>query len=208
MAEAFKNSPYFAKLQDDIASYKLRHEQADHDEALRKGVKEATHRLTGARNPYRKNFYQQTVVLVRRQFQLTLADKQTFFSRVVSNILQSTLIGAISTSLTVLLQDRTQKLTRGGLLPVYKPAKDADGAYATAGGLFFAILYYVIFSFGEIPAVVNGRPLMIKHRTLGFYNPAAQAIAQIVIDIPLYVVQTLIFSTILYFLVSPQPLMI
>lgn len=112
------------------------------------------------------------------------------------------------------------------LSAVFKPAKDANGAYATAGGLFFAILsvdqlhaslstflltaatcvpsYYVIFSFGEIPAVVNGRPLMIKHRTLGFYNPAAQSIAMIVIDIPLYVVQTLIFSAIIYFLVRPS----
>lgn len=110
MAEAFKTSPYFAKLQDDIATYKLRHEQADHDDALRKGVKDSTHPLTGARNPYRKNFLQQTIVLVRRQYHLTLADKQTFFSRIVSNILQSTLIGAIRTSLLALLEQTNREI--------------------------------------------------------------------------------------------------
>ncbi|GAA5878533.1 hypothetical protein JCM8547_008786, partial [Rhodosporidiobolus lusitaniae] len=84
----------------------------------------------------------------------------------------------------------------------YKPTPNANGAFAVAGALFFAILYFVIFAFGEIPPSIFGRPLAIKHRTLGFYNPAAQLVAMQVADIPLYVVQTLLFSALFYFLVG------
>lgn len=44
------------------------------------------------------------------------------------------------------------------------------------------------------------RPLLIKQRTLGFYNPAAFVIAQMVSDAPVYAIQTLVFSSIFYFL--------
>lgn len=45
----------------------------------------------------------------------------------------------------------------------------------------------------------------MKHRALGFYNPAAQSIAQMIIDVPLYAVQTLIFSSIIYFMMGLNP---
>ncbi len=85
---------------------------------------------------------------------------------------------------------------------VYKPANDANGSFAIAGALFFCILYYVIFALGEVPSTVMGRRLLLKHRALGFYHPAAYTIAQIITDIPLYALQTLMFSAILYFLVG------
>jgi ATP-binding cassette, subfamily G (WHITE), member 2, SNQ2 len=58
---------------------------------------------------------------------------------------------------------------------------------------------------GEVPGVVNSRPLLIKHRNLGFYHPGAVTIAQMLLDGPLYAVQTLVFSAILYFLVGLTP---
>lgn len=53
--------------------------------------------------------------------------------------------------------------------------------------------------------MVNSRPLLIKHRTLGFYHPAAVTVSQMILDLPLYAVQTIIFSAILYFLVGLSP---
>lgn len=68
--------------------------------------------------------------------------------------------------------------------------------------LFFSILYFCIFAFGEVPSTVQSRPLLIKHRSLGFYHPAAFTISQMVLDVPLYAVQTLIFSALFYFLIG------
>lgn len=95
MADAFKQSQASAVLAADIAAYKARHEREDHDAAFRQGVKASTHALAGRRNPYRKNFFQQVAVLVVRQWRLTLADRRTLVSKIVSNLLQSTLVGAI-----------------------------------------------------------------------------------------------------------------
>ncbi|KIR27505.1 ABC transporter PMR5 [Cryptococcus deuterogattii LA55] len=84
----------------------------------------------------------------------------------------------------------------------YKPPNNSAGSFAIAGALFFCILYYTIFALGEVPATVNSRPLLKKHRALGFYHPAAHTLAQIVCDIPVYVFQTLLFSAVFYFMVG------
>lgn len=79
------------------------------------------------------------------------------------------------------------------------------------------ILYFVIFALGEVAPTVLGRALLIKHRKLGFYHPAAKVLAEMLIgtfkteacthyqDIPLYAIQTIIFAAIFYFLVGLAP---
>lgn len=79
---------------------------------------------------------------------------------------------------------------------VYKPARTASGSFATAGAIFCAlfelalsiladgtvtILYFVIFALGEVAPTVLGRPLLVKHRKLGFYHPAAKVLAEMLI---------------------------
>lgn len=148
MAEAFKKSQASAVLKADIAAYKARHERDDHEAAFRQGVEASTHPLAGRRNAYRKDFFQQIVALVVRQWLLTLADRRTLVSKIVSNLLQSTLVGAIRAcplppaARVGWRTDMIWTLFRA----VYKPAKDASGAYAIARGLFFVDIYFVILS--------------------------------------------------------------
>lgn len=84
----------------------------------------------------------------------------------------------------------------------YKPKNDANGSFAIAGACFFAILYYVVFALGEVPATVQGRSLLLKHRTLGFYHPSAYTLAQLTTDLPVYFLQTLVFASCFYFMVG------
>ncbi|ODO11420.1 hypothetical protein I350_00200 [Cryptococcus amylolentus CBS 6273] len=176
----FLESVEFKELQQDIQSYKERHSESSHSDEFRKAVKRMKHHGGGKKTPYRQNFASQVAILCKRQYQQTMNDKRSFAYRIGSNVLQATLVGAVC----------------------YKPKSNAQGSFAIAGALFFSILYYVIFGLGEIPATVNSRPLFKKHRALGFYHPAANTIAQIVCDIPIYILQTLLFSSIFYFLVG------
>ncbi|KAM0747667.1 putative membrane protein of the ATP-binding cassette transporter superfamily [Meredithblackwellia eburnea MCA 4105] len=180
MALAFRQSRYFASLQAEIVDYKTRHAHSNDAELFRREVANSKHPLTGKANAYKANFLTQVLVLAKSQFQLQKADPRNFLIRIVSNILQATLVGALC----------------------YGAQDNAIGSYTVAGALFFAILYFVIFSFGEIPTTVMSRPLLIKHRTLGFYNPAAFVIANMVSDAPVYAIQTLVFSSIFYFIVG------
>ncbi|KAL8280242.1 hypothetical protein RQP46_007356 [Phenoliferia psychrophenolica] len=180
MAAYFRASPYYAQLVEDIAQYKAFHATADNSDQFRAAVAQSKAPGAGKNNQYKATFPQQVGVLVKRQVALTRADLPTFITRVVSNILQATIIGAIC----------------------FKPAANATGSYAVSGSIFFSVLYFTIFSFGEIPPTVLGRPLLIKHRKLGFYNPAAKTLAEMIVDAPVYAVQSLIFSSILYFLIG------
>ncbi|GAA5820477.1 hypothetical protein JCM11251_005643 [Rhodosporidiobolus azoricus] len=179
-AAYFKSSRYYAQQQGEIQAYKAEHAAKDNAERFRLSVKKSKSVLAGRNNPFKRSFYSQVAVLIKTKAQVEITSPADFVTRITSNCLQATLVGAI----------------------FYKPADNAAGAFAVAGALYFAILYYTIFAFGEVPTVVNSRPLYIKHRQLGFYHPAAVTIAQMALDVPLYTIQTLIFSSILYFIVG------
>jgi len=177
MAAYFRASPEFAKLQAEIAQYKAESAASDDTELFRVAVKESRAPLAG-HGAYKGNFLQQVASLCVRQTRLTIADRATFLVRVLSNTLNATCVGAMA----------------------YNSPKNAAGSFTIAGAIFFTILYFVIFGFGEVAATVQSRPLQIKHRKLGFYHPGAVVIAQMIVDVPLYAIQTLIFSSIYYFL--------
>jgi len=180
MATYWRNSPHRARLLLEISHYHQHHAASDDSVLFRQAVALSKAAGTGKANPYKVPFPTQVVVLVKRQIELMKADKITFIVRVASNILQATIIGAVC----------------------YKPAKNANGSYEIAGGIFFSVLYFTIFALGEIPPTVLGRPLLIKHRKLGHYNPAAKTIAEMVIDAPIYAFQTIVFAAILYFIIG------
>ncbi|GAA6032631.1 hypothetical protein JCM8097_004852 [Rhodosporidiobolus ruineniae] len=182
MARYFRESPYWTKLQQDIAAYKQAAASSDDTDRFIDSVRKSGEPLTG-KNAYKTNFARQVLQLIKAQAQVQIADPRNIVVRLASNAFNAIIVGAVT----------------------YKPTPNANGSFAVAGALFFGILYFVIFAFGEIPPTVMGRPLLIKHRTLGFYNPAASVVAQIVADIPLYVLQTLLFSALFYFLVGLAP---
>ncbi|BGP40764.1 ATP-binding cassette transporter snq2 [Rhodotorula kratochvilovae] len=180
MARYFRESLYWNKLQDDIAGYKAFHASSDTTDRFVQSVEQAKMPLTGTNNGYKVNFFQQVWQLMRVQFQLQLADPSDIIVRLCANAFNALIVGSVS----------------------YKPPASQIGSFAVAGALFFSILYFVVVAFAEIPATVLGRPLLIKHRSLGFYNPAAHTLALMVADIPLYALQTLVFSTLFYFLIG------
>lgn len=53
-------------------------------------------------------------------------------------------------------------------------------------------------------AAFEARPLLIKHKSFSFYRPAAYAIAQTLLDIPLLFVQVTIFNVIVYLMSGLQ----
>ncbi|GAA6002985.1 hypothetical protein JCM10207_001930 [Rhodosporidiobolus poonsookiae] len=183
MAQYFRESSYGQKLSDDIASYKAYHASSDDTERFVEAVRKSKAPLAGTNNGYKTSFAHQTLQLMKVQFQLQLADPRDIIVRLAANSINALIVGSCS----------------------FRPTPNANGAFTVAGSVFFAILYFVIFAFGEIPPTVFGRPLAIKHRQLGFYNPAAAVFARLIADLPLYIIQTLLFSSLFYFLIGLNP---
>ncbi|KAL8871421.1 MAG: hypothetical protein Q9198_007424, partial [Flavoplaca austrocitrina] len=52
----------------------------------------------------------------------------------------------------------------------------------------------------ELTGAFSSRPIMLKHKAFSFYRPSAYAIAQTVVDLPLVLVQVLLFDLVIYFM--------
>jgi len=64
------------------------------------------------------------------------------------------------------------------------------------------LLFNSLLALAELTAVFSGRPILLKHKSFSFYRPAAYAVAQTVVDIPLVFVQVFIFDIVVYFMTN------
>lgn len=61
-----------------------------------------------------------------------------------------------------------------------------------------------LLALAELTAAFESRPILLKHKSFSFYRPAAYAIAQTVVDVPLVFVQVVIFDVVVYFMANLQ----
>lgn len=60
------------------------------------------------------------------------------------------------------------------------------------------LLFNALLALAELTAVFASRPIFLKHKSLFFYRPAAYAIAQTVVDVPLVFIQVFLFDIVVY----------
>jgi ATP-binding cassette, subfamily G (WHITE), member 2, SNQ2 len=66
------------------------------------------------------------------------------------------------------------------------------------------LLFNALLALAELTAAFESRPILLKHKSFRFYRPAAFAIAQTVVDVPLVFIQVLIFDVVVYFMANLQ----
>lgn len=81
--------------------------------------------------------------------------------------------------------------------------------------MFFILLFNALLAMAELTAAFQSRPILMKHKSLWasqysypspnvtdilscFYRPAAYALAQVVVDVPLVFIQVVLFDVIVY----------
>lgn len=107
-------------------------------------------------------------------------DKASTFTPLLSNCIMALIIGS-----------------------VFFGTPDATvGFQAYGAALFFAILLNALTAISEINSLYAQRPIVEKHKSYAFYHPATEAMAGIVLDIPLKFAQAVVFNIVLYFLVG------
>jgi len=79
------------------------------------------------------------------------------------------------------------------------PATSA-GVFPRGGVIFFMLLFNSLLALSELTSAFESRPILMKHKSFSFYRPAAYAIAQTVIDVPLVFVQVFIFDIVVYWM--------
>ncbi|OIW29306.1 hypothetical protein CONLIGDRAFT_633466 [Coniochaeta ligniaria NRRL 30616] len=126
------------------------------------------------------SFYEQVKTCVRRQYQIIWGDKPTFLIKQFVTLFQTLIAGSL----------------------FYGHSSDVNSGvlFSRSGALFFSLLHNSLMSMSEVTDSFFGRPILMKHKSFGFFHPAAFCLAQIAADIPIILIQITIFALPIYFM--------
>ncbi|KAH4908209.1 hypothetical protein HBI80_056770 [Parastagonospora nodorum] len=131
---------------------------------------------------YALPFWKQVWILAHRQALVLKGDPQTLAAKWGGVVFEAVIIGSL----------------------FFDMPKTSDGIFLRGGVLFFMLLFNALLALAELTPAFEARPLLIKHKSFSFYRPAAYAIAQTLLDIPLLFIQVTIFNLIVYFMSGLQ----
>lgn len=129
-------------------------------------------------NNYTLAFHQQVIACTKRQFLIMVGDRASLFGKWGGLLFQGLIVGSLFFNLP----------------------ETTAGAFPRGGALFFLLLFNALLALAEMTAAFSSKPIMLKHKSFSFYRPAAYAVAQTVVDVPLVFIQIVLFNTIIYFM--------
>lgn len=124
------------------------------------------------------SFMAQLKACTRRQYQILWGEKSTFLIKQVLSLAMSLIAGAC----------------------FYNSPDTSAGLFTKGGAVFFSLLYNCIVAMSEVTESFKGRPVLVKHKSFGFYHPSAFCLAQITADIPVLLLQCTIFTVVIYWM--------
>ncbi|KAI9886100.1 MAG: hypothetical protein M1823_002118 [Watsoniomyces obsoletus] len=150
----------------------------DADMSRRKQERVSSGAPVAKKKNYTIPFYKQVLACTHRQYQIMRGDNLTLFGKWGGIVFQALIVGSLFFDMPV----------------------TTLGVFPRGGVLFFMLLFNALLALAELTSTFAGRPIMLKHKSFSFYRPSAYAIAQVVLDVPLVLVQVLIFTIIVYWM--------
>jgi len=132
---------------------------------------------------YNVSIFSQAFGLAYREAQLQMGNKLGLISRYASVIIQALIYGSV----------------------FYQLPTDSSGAFRRGGAIFSAILQNAFMSQAEMPGCFMGRSVVQKQKSYAMYHPAAFHLSQVLLDIPILLLQVILFSVISYWMYGLQP---
>jgi ATP-binding cassette, subfamily G (WHITE), member 2, SNQ2 len=170
-ADAYKKSEIYQKNVEDIRNFEMQLE------AQRRERLENRSKATKKKN-YTLPFHKQVWACTQRQVLVTLGDKASLYGKWGGILFQALIVGSL----------------------FYKMPATSAGVFTRGGVMFFMLLFNALLALAELTSAFSSKPILLKHKSFSFYRPAAYAIAQTVVDIPLVFIQVSIFNVVVYFM--------
>ncbi|KAK5044842.1 hypothetical protein LTR84_010380 [Exophiala bonariae] len=123
-------------------------------------------------------FHQQVIACTQRQFFIMLGDKASLIGKWGGIVFQGLIVGSL----------------------FFQMPKTASGAFPRGGAIFFVLLFNALLALAEMTAAFQSKPILLKHKSFSFHRPAAFALAQTVVDVPLVFIQVILFNVIIYWM--------
>ncbi|KAK9693946.1 ATP-binding cassette transporter snq2 [Basidiobolus ranarum] len=174
----FLESQDYRSLLQNISRYEAKMECEQPAAKFKKYVQEIKQKGVCSGSVYSVNFYEQVVALTTRQFQILWGDKHALYERYISVLIQAFVYGSV----------------------FYMMALNSTGAFQRGGALLGSLIFNAFLSQAELPNVLAGRMILQKHKSYAMYHPSAFHIARVVTDIPIILLQCLMYTIITYFM--------
>lgn len=172
-AHAYRKSEVYDKNISDIEAFEV-----ELEEQVR--VRAENQSKNTLEKNYTLPFHKQVLACTTRQFLVMTGDRASLFGKWGGLIFQGLIVGSL----------------------FYNLPETAAGAFPRGGALFFLLLFNALLALAEMTAAFVSKPILLKHKSFSFYRPAAFAIAQTVVDVPLVFIQVTIFNLIIYFMAN------
>lgn len=170
-AQVYRRSDAYKRNLADIAEFETR---LDEQRRMRE---ENSSKATQQKN-YTISFFQQVVVLAKRQMFVLLGDKASLGGKWGGIVFQGLIVGSLFFNLP----------------------NTSAGAFTRGGVIFFVLLFNALLALAEQTAAFESKPILLKHKNFSFYRPAAFALAQTLVDAPTVLVQVVLFDVIIYWM--------
>ncbi|ESZ91198.1 ABC-transporter [Sclerotinia borealis F-4128] len=175
----FKDSKIFKRMMNEMKSHEeefpMGGKTLDQFKASRKGM-QANH--IRPESPYTVSMVMQTKYCAKRAVQRLWNDKTSTVTTIVGQIAMALIIGSI----------------------FYDTPDNTASFFQKGGVLFFAVLLNALIAISEINTLYSQRPIVEKQASYAFYHPFTEALAGVVVDIPVKFAIATGFNIIIYFL--------
>lgn len=173
-------STEYACLMEEIEQYREKFDLQQ--ETTRRQFESIRHSLK-AKGMLRKatqtvSFPLQTALCAKRSWQQLWNDKASTFTTLIGEVIIGLVVGSI----------------------FYGTPETSDAFFSYGSVLFFSVLLNVLMSVTDIHNLYKGRSVVAKQASYAFYRPSADALASVLVDIPVKFVIAVFFNIILYFL--------
>lgn len=187
-AQMYRKSDAYQRNLEDIREF-----EANLEEQRRARLENRSKK--NKKKNYTIPFHQQVIACTQRQFLVMTGDRASLIGKWGGIVFQ------VSDEHT--MECRAPTNTGKGLIVgslFFQMPKTAAGAFPRGGAIFFVLLFNALLALAEMTAAFSSKPILLKHKSFSFYRPAAYAIAQTVVDVPLVFVQVILFNVIIYWM--------
>lgn len=178
----WKDSAYYKRLMSEIEEHTTQYPRGFSDGLQNfKSVQAAEQApWTRSLSPYTLNIGMQFMATYIRSYQRILGDKAYTLSIVITMAVVALVIGSM----------------------FYDISEDTSGFFSKGGAIFFSVLFNILVNFAEISAQFSQRPIVEKHKSYAMYHPFIDALASMVVQYPIKMLNVGVFSVIIYFLAN------
>lgn len=180
-AEYWKKSPEYNTLRKQIVEFEQQHPPNGQDAQLLRSTHEAHQaRHTRAKSPYLLSIPMQIRLCSQRAFQRMKGDIATTVAPLVVQIIISLIIGSV----------------------FYNTPDTADYFFQKGAVCYFAVLMNALLTMNEILQLYSQRPIVEKQTGYAFVHPFTEALASLIVDLPVKLIRISAFSIVLYFMAN------